>query len=285
MNTYEFRFSPSSYKEYQQCGLRFRYNRIDDETPREESSHHRWFGRVVHDLIYAGLAEKEGTKDFVLRNKPVITYPLNVYRSIWNGKNRDDLGNAIVEQVGEVPHGTFFEGRINALKGTQAEIERGWRAQGEKMIRNGITTLTPIHTNIVELEQKLLWEYLGRRFIGYIDVLTKEDDRFVFYDLKTSWGKPSEAALHRDFQFFSYSHGLRQKYNLDYYPEGRWVHLKDGDIRKFQVTEDVVEAHEKVSIQLFQQMENNVFPSIFGSPLCRYCDFSHLCYGEDYKWE
>lgn len=285
MNTYDYKFSPSSYKEYQQCGLRFRYRRIDRKPPESESSHHRWFGRIIHELSYLSVAEKEGNKDFIIREKPDRRYPVAVYKSIWKGEPLDELAEELIKQVGNVPYGTFFEGKIKSLKGTQEEITEGWRIQGEKMLRNGMRTLVGVKNKILELEQHIEWEYLGRKFHGYMDVLTEEDGKLVFYDLKTPWIKPSPKALSKDFQFFSYSHSLKQKYSLDYYPEGRWVHLKDGDIRPFSVTDEIIDMHEKESERLFAQMENSVFPSIFGSPLCQYCDFRNLCYGEDYKWD
>lgn len=267
------RFSASAIKEFQQCGLKFRYHRIDRLPTEEEASHHRWFGRLVHDLVYTGLAERVGDKNYTLLDKPRKRYATSLLTSIWDGKPKDETGEAIALLAGEKPK-EFSPGKIKSLQGTQEEIERGWKKQARSMISNGIDAM--FGKTIEEIEVSLEWEYLGENFIGYLDFVGEEDGRICFYDLKTSWQKPSKI----DFQFFIYSYALKTLRGLDYYPSGYWVHLKDGTLRKFEVDEELVKQQEKDVGKVLSYISNGVFPSIYGSPLCKFCDFYKLCYGE-----
>jgi len=283
MNTKDYLFSASSYKEYQQCGLKFRYKRVDKIPSGDEISHHRWFGRIVHDLVYIGLAERNGSKDYTLRDKAQKRYATSLVAGIWDTRPKDETAKAVMEGAGDKPE-NFFPGTIQSLQGTPSAIEKGWEKQARTMVGNGITALSPILNDIIEIEAKLLWKWHDRRFIGYVDIISKEDGKIHFYDLKTAWNKPGKS-LEKDFQFYSYSLALKEKYNLDYYPTGHWVHLKDGSVLDFDVTQEIIDYHDKDADQLFERLENDVFPASLGSPLCRFCDYRNLCYGEDFDWE
>lgn len=288
MDTKTFMFSASSVKEYMQCGLKFRYGRID-KLPRSESySHHRWFGTLVHSLIYHSVAEHTSSKELVMRDKPRTTFPTKLFEDVWTGRETDDpIAQVINKDLGEKPVGKFLTGKIKSLgKGnpdiSQEDLEKAWKAEAKKMIKNGMRVLQDI-PEIVELEKKMFWTIQGKRFIGFSDVVAKDaDGKYQYFDFKTSWDKPGKK-LDDDFQFFSYSLALKDILNLDYFPKGHYVHLKSGDVVEYELTPYVFGKMMGVVKGAFDDMEHNLFLPNYGSPLCPYCDFRHLCYGSDDK--
>lgn len=277
MNLDNFIFSPSSYKEYQQCGLKFRYKRVDKIPPGDEISHHRWYGRLVHELIYAGLAERTGKKTYKLRETPDKEYALSLIEPIWSGKPIDKVSKLISKGLGDHPK-DFFPGRIKDLQ--EGDIEAGWKRQAYIMVGNGIDMVEGV--DIQQIETKMFWKYLGHNFIGYIDLIARNAQKRVeFYDYKTAWGKPGKS-LQRDFQFYSYSLSLKQTLGLDYFPTGYWSHVKDGTLIPYEVTPEVEEMFKESDV--FARLENDVFPANH-SLLCKFCDYRELCYGKDVDWD
>ena len=287
MNTKKFIFSASSFKEYVQCGLKFKFNRIDKLEKTEVSSHHRWFGTLVHNLIYAALAEpSDDLKKMALRDKINDKYPMKIFETVWSEKpSEDPMVLTIQEDCGEKPVGRFMRGKIVSLGSggediTQAKLEKGWKAEAKKMIKNGIEVMRNVH-EVVELERKLYWFFEKRKFLGYADVLAKDEDgKYEFYDFKTAWNKPGKY-LADDFQFYMYSHALKRFYNLDYYPAGYYVHLRSGDAIKYEVTPEIISKMKKKALAAFGNLEANIFFDDYGGNLCPYCDFRHICYGND----
>jgi len=294
MNTSEFMFSASSLKEYMQCGLKFKYKRIDRLEPTAVASHHRWFGTLVHNMIYTGIAHYDGNKDLELREKPNEKGALKLLNDIWDYDYENEFETAhlksddiskIVTDIGVKPSGRFMVGKIKSLGNdnpsiTQKELEKGWKIEARKMVKNGISVAGNIY-EIVELEKKLIWNFLDHRFIGYADVVGKNSEgKYEFYDFKTAWNKPGKY-LANDFQFFAYSYALRQLYGLEYYPTGHYVHLRSGEVIPNVITEEITQNMVSKAKSAFSNMEADVFFDAYGSPLCRYCDFRHICYGED----
>jgi hypothetical protein len=287
VNTKNFIFSASSVKEYMQCGLKFKFNRIDKLEKTDVSSHHRWFGTLVHNLIYASLSEPaEDLKKMVLTNKINEKYPMKIFETVWKEKESEDLMvQTIRKDLGEKPVGRFMRGKIVSLgindpDITQAQLEKGWKAEAKKMVKNGISVVKEI-PEIVELERKLFWIFQNRKFLGYADILAKDESgRYTFYDFKTTWDKPGKR-LDDDFQFFSYSHALKSYYNLDYYPVGNYVHLRSGDVIPYEVTPEIISNMNRKAKKAFDNMEANIFFDDYGGSLCPYCDFRHICYGKD----
>lgn len=290
MNTKDFVFSASSFKDYLQCGLKFKYSRIDKRDRTDVSSHHRWFGTLVHSLIYSAIATpgNNGGKDLVLRDRVNKAYPMTILDTLWDEKpSKSNVVAHIRKSLDAKPVGKFMVGKVAALGNknpdiTQAELELGWKSEAKSMVKNGISIASSIPT-IVELEKKINWTFLDRKFVGYLDILAKDDNgRYVFYDFKTSWSKPGKS-LNNDFQFFYYAYALRQVYNLDYYPAGYFVHLRSGDALKFQATPEIRADMQEKAASAFRTLEADIFFDAYGSPLCSYCDFRHICYGEDDK--
>jgi CRISPR/Cas system-associated exonuclease Cas4 (RecB family) len=286
VNTKTFVFSASSFKEYLQCGLKFKFNRIDKREPTHVASHHRWFGTLVHSLVYTSVSVPGGGRDMPLRDKIDEAYPLTIFDELWyERESSNETVQEIRKSLGEKPVGRFMSGKIVSLGKdnpdiTQEELDAGWREEAIKMVTNGVAVLKSI-PEIVELERKLRWMYHKHRFLGYADVISRDEEaKLGYYDFKTSWDKPGQK-LKDDFQFFSYSLALKRLYNLDYYPSGNYVHLRSGDVIQYEVDPDITKKMDKMTKTAFNNLQSDIFFDAYGSPLCRYCDFRHICYGED----
>lgn len=289
MNTKNYMFSASSVKEYMQCGLKFKFGRIDKLDRMEASTHHRWLGSLVHSLIYTSVADVEaGRKSLTLREGPIDEdSPLERLENLWNENPQDPIDEFIMKDIGEKPVGNFVTAAIKSLgqgvdNPSQDFLEKGWKTEAKKMVKNGIEVVKSINT-ITELEQKLFWTLLGRKFIGFIDVMGKDENgRIQFYDFKTSFRKPSQAQVDDDFQFFVYSIAIKDKLKLDYFPVGNYVHLRSGSVVPFDLNENGM--FPKMISQLknsFDNLEDDLFFDDYNGPLCAYCDFRHICYGEN----
>ena len=285
MNTKDFVFSASSFKEYLQCGLKFKYRKIDRLEPGEVSTHHRWFGSLVHAAIYSAFATHgEGRKSLDIHGNTDLKHALRVFNSLYEQKPdkiNKEIYDIVFDEVGEKPVGSFAPGKIKALSSdlTQKQLEKGWKKEGQAMVKNGIEIVKQL--NVVEFERQLDWTLLDRKFIGYSDVIAKDNDgKLEFYDFKTSWNKISEFYLAKDFQFFLYSVALKDIHGLDYYPKGYYVHLRSGSLVPYILTPDIYSTMIKKYKEGMENLEYNIFFDDYDGFLCPFCDFKHICYGD-----
>lgn len=295
MNTKDFWFSASSVKDYQQCGLKFKFGRIDKiEERAEPHSHHRWFGTLVHALIYYSAAtitatkNKRGYLDKVYHFRDEIkSLPQKELDILWYERPTDDDQVLLMrDEVKEKPIGKFLPAKIKSLREglPQEDLEKGWYNEAKKMIKNGIAAIKGIF-KIEEFEKKMFFRILGRNFIGYADVIGRDENgKIVFFDFKTTWDKPG-AKLQDDFQFFAYALALKDIYKLDYWPKGYYVHLRSGDLIEYELTPEIFARMMARLKNTFSDMEADVFLADYGGNLCQFCDFRLICYeSEDKIW-
>lgn len=291
MDTKKFMFSASSFKEYLQCGLKFKFNKIDKLEKTEVATHHRWFGSLIHALIYHSVAEYDGnSKTMNLRKTPRTKETLELFEDLWHEKIKDNESEIILKSVGERPTGKFARGKLASLGSnneeiTQEDLEEGWKEQGLLMLKNGIEIIQGIH-DIVELERKTFYHIKGYNFMGFIDVLAKDKDgKYEFYDFKTSWDNPY--GLEDDFQFFGYAKAISEDKKLgineEYFPKGHWVALRKGKTFTYELDKKKFWDTIRLTQKTMESIEANVFLPDYGGPLCKFCDFRHVCYGDDEK--
>jgi len=132
----------------------------------------------------------------------------------------------------------------------------------------------------------MFYKVRGYSFIGFIDVLAQDSEGlYEFYDFKTSWDKSYD--LHNDFQFFGYAKAVSEDkalgINESYFPKGYWVHLRKGELLEYKLTKPKFWEMMDITKNAMTNMEDNVFLPDYGGPLCKYCDFRHICYGSDDK--
>lgn len=289
MDTKKFMFSASSFKEYLQCGLKFKFNKIDKLPKTETATHHRWFGSLIHALIYYSIAEYDGdSKSMTLRKRARVKKTLEVFEELWEEKAKDNESQIILKSLGEKPLGKFARGKLASLGSTNEDIEQealeaGWREQGRLMLQNGIDVVQGIH-DIVELEKKMFYHIKGYNFMGFVDVLAKDKEgKYEFYDFKTSWDNPY--GLEDDFQFFGYTKALSEDKKLgikeQYFPRGYWVALRKGNLFPYELTKSKFWDTIKLTQKTMENIEANIFLPDYGGPLCKFCDYRHVCYGDD----
>jgi CRISPR/Cas system-associated exonuclease Cas4 (RecB family) len=291
MDAKNFMFSASSFKDYLQCGLKFKFSKIDKAEKTETATHHRWFGSLVHALIYYSIADYEGdSKTMKLRKRVRKKETLNLLESLWNEKAKNSDGEIILKSIGEKPKGKFSRGKIVSLGSNnenieQSDLEAGWLEEAKKMVSNGIDVISNIH-EIVELEKKIFYHIKGYKFMGFVDVLAKnKEGEYEFYDFKTSWDKAYN--LEDDFQFFGYTKALSEDKKLEidekYFPKGYWVFLRKGDLLPYTLAKEKFWQMIKLTQSAMDNIESNIFLPDYGGSLCKFCDYRHICYGEDEK--
>lgn len=289
MNAKDFMFSASSFKDYLQCGLKFKFSKIDKAEKTETATHHRWFGSLIHSLIYHSVAEYDGSsKNLVLRKRARKKATLDLFEDLWEEKAKTNEGEVILKSLGEKPVGKFARGKIASLGSTnenieQAMLDEGWREEARKMLENGINIITSLD-NIVELEKKVFYHIKGYRFIGFVDVLAKDSEgKYEFYDFKTSWDRSYN--LQEDFQFFGYSKALSEDKKLgvneEYFPKGYWVYLRKGESLPYTLTKNKFWDMINLTSKTMENIEADIFLPDYGGPLCKFCDYRHICYGSD----
>lgn len=284
MDTSKFRFSASSVKTFRQCGTKFKFEKVDKLKGDVEVGHARWLGKVVHASVYQSVGRLDPDSGFksweLVSQEPFEHAALTLFESLWVG-GVDDRTKKIYElEVGsDRPVGRFMKkSKVSALNtDDQVALEAAWKLEARQMVKNGVAALTQKAKKIVQLERGVEFTFLGKNFAGYLDIIGEDENgRVIFLDLKTVWDKPSPAKLQDDPQFVLYSHALKQTLDLDYYPDGYFIHMKSGASIPFVMTSEVLAKMEKNIATSFSDMEDNVFhhrPSI----LCNYCDFQSIC--------
>jgi len=291
MDTKNFMFSASSFKDYLQCGLKFKFSKIDKAEKTETATHHRWFGSLIHSLIYYSIADYDGdSKNLNIRKRVRKKEALTLLENLWDEKPKNNDGEIILKSIGEKPKGKFSRGKLTSLGSnneniSQVELEDGWKEEAKKMLSNGIDVISNVH-KIVELEKKIFYHVKGYKFMGFVDVLAQDKDgKYEFYDFKTSWDKSYD--LENDFQFFGYAKALSEdkglEINENYFPMGYWVFLRKGELLPYQLNKNKFWEMIRLTQSAMENMEANIFLPDYGGPLCKFCDYRHICYGDDDK--
>ena len=292
MNTKEFNFSASSIKSYLHCGLKFKFEKVDKLPTPPETSHFRWLGKLVHTSIYQSIATFNTDADEIKRwdvtePKPDVQRALAFYFKGFKGEPTEDDPDIYMKslypyEIGTKPVGRFFPRKdlsiLNHPSNEQAKLEDGWKTVGQGMVETGISVVSKI-PEIVFLEKAVSFYIDERHIRGFIDVLGKDaDGKYVIYDFKTSWRKPTQKTMEADLQFILYSYAIKELYGLDYYPTAYFVHLKSGECVPLHLTDELLEKAFKKIKGVFSNLEDDMYFDDMGGVLCNYCDFYNLCY-------
>lgn len=283
MDTNNFRFSVSSVKTFRQCGTKFKFEKIDKEQPREEVGHARWLGKIVHASIYQSIAKlniEEGFKSWeIVPGKPNEHAALTLFEALWVGGIDERTKEIYKLEVGsDIPTGRFRKKPKLAALNTddQKLLEAAWKMEARKMVKEGVKSLSSLR-KILEIEKKIEFVFLGKNFLGYLDIVGEDEDgKVVFLDFKTVWDKPTPYKLQDDPQFVVYPDALKGSLNLDYYPTGYFVHLRSGSLVPLVMTDDIMNKMKKSLSETFSYMEDNIYHHRPGI-LCNYCDFQYMC--------
>lgn len=288
----EFVFSASSIKSYLHCGRKFKFEKIDKLPAPPETSHFRWLGKLVHTSIYQSIARFNSESEEIKRwdylgTKPNKADALAFFEKGWQGQPAEDDPDTYMKslypfEIGDKPVGRFFPRKdlslLNYPVSEQKQLEQGWKIYAQAMVETGLDVVSKIH-KIHSLEYSLEFTIGGKKARGFIDILAlDEEGKFVIYDFKTSWRKPSKADMEKDIQFILYSYAIKELFGLDYYPKAYFVHLKTGSLAELEMTDAILEKTTKKILTVFKNIQNNLFFDDMGGVLCNYCDFKSICY-------
>lgn len=287
MDDTNFTYSASSLKSMDTCGYKFYLSKVAKLERTDTSSHHSFLGLVVHNAIYTAFATYgEDKKSWTLLNDaPDFMRSYDFFDAAWSENPVTDEFKYIIDNdVSKKPDAFWKKLKIDTLSSTDNEqLEDSWREHANTMMLNGVDMIADV--NIVELEREVRFTLMGKNFLGFIDILAKDKDgKLCFYDLKTSWDKPTAGKLSKDLQFILYSAALKQLHNLDYYPKGYWCHLKTKEFVEFEMTTEIRRDSSHKLQKLFDMIGNNDFikATHLKTSLCPYCEYFTHCYGEKY---
>lgn len=277
--------SASSVKTYKQCGRKFHLYKILKTQPSHEPFHYGWVGTIVHNAIYYSIADYIDGKWHVGKEKS-WSQVLKFLDDVWEGKLELEVSRHLAfdkEISADKP--LFKPGSLKLKKYKQPgwTEEQGWKALAIDLTRNGfdlmINTIMPSYEEII-LEQEIRFTFEDRAdFVGYIDVLGKtKRGRYHFYDFKTSRVAPRD--LDADIQFFAYRYGLRQIHDLNYLPEGHYVHLRSNKVIKVASTDyEVYQGTINEINHIIDGIDSQNWEPNLYNMLCGFCEFRGICYG------
>lgn len=279
--------SASSLKTFKQCGRKFHLYKVLKAQPSHEPFHYGWVGTLVHNCAYYSIAD-------YLDGEWNVTGPKSwsavesFFEDLWEGKIEYQVSRHLVEDgEASADKPLFKPGSMNERKYVNPKLteEQQWKVMAKDLALKAYSLMTK---NIlgsyakVELEHKLQFKFDGRvETVGYVDILcTTETGRMHFYDLKTSKRPPRY--LDNDIQFYLYRYGLKETFDLNYYPEGHYVHLRSGKVLPAATTshEVLTKSYDEIHTLIDGVASENWEPNLY-QVLCGFCEFRGFCYGDD----
>lgn len=156
----------------------------------------------------------------------------------------------------------------------------------------GVLTYNPIERQVVgdQIEVNVKLKTTSRHINGYIDLLEIDDQgKYVISDIKCKGSLTKTIPKDWVWAATIYSVGIRQQYNLDYFPQGE-IHMisvgKKPGFHCLQVPIGIQEMNEIVErVEIFDKyLELGWFPRNRAADSCndRVCDYYSQCHGETY---
>lgn len=276
--------SASSLKTFKQCGRKFHLYKIKKAQPTHEPFHYGWVGTIVHNSIYYSIADYISGSWNVAGPKS-WTAVENFFDDLWEGQASMEVSRHLIED-GEVSKDRpyFRPGSMKDKKYQKSqfsEVEQ-WKNLSRDLVRTGyhlmVNNIIPGYEEI-RLEHKLEFDFDNRMgILGFVDILCKkESGHWHFYDLKTSRRAPQY--LDTDIQFYLYRYGLKNTFNLNYYPEGHYVHLRSKKVKRVDsnLTEDFEYNENQIHTLIDGIEQGNWEPNLY-QVLCQFCEFRGYCY-------
>lgn len=135
------------------------------------------------------------------------------------------------------------------------------------------------HPNLklVDVEKYFEFNYRGYIMHGFIDRLLqdKETGEYIICDIKTKDHPFSDRELTTPLQFVVYSMGVKDMFNLDYYPDKCYYDLPICDIRQQAGTKGFIKRGIKKIDKILDGANIEKDFCSKPSPLCYWCPFSY----------
>ena len=240
--------SPSSLATFEQCPLKFRYNKIDliPDAPGKEAM----LGNFVHDVLEA--LYKLPNADRTVPSARILA--AQVWQSTW-------------------------EEPVSKVIRSAAEIKK-FRWQAWFCIENLWLVEDPTTVNPIGLESELNHAVGGVVLKGFIDRYTKSlSDGLTISDYKT--GKTPRANWLSDkFEQLRIYAVIMQDTQMFPVTDLELIYLKDGVKFKEALTEEAttstVERIRRIKSSIDERCETGVFEPV-KSKLCDWCSYKNIC--------
>ena len=234
-------YSVSQLKTYEQCPKKYLYQYIY-KIPTG-SKHYFDFGTSMHSVLeeIQPLAKKLNEKELTLRG-------LSELSKQWISKSYIDA-----KQEKE-----YYEKGIDIIK--------SFVKKEQTLFKNSTT---------ISLEKKFEFTVEGKRILGFIDRIEKEDNDVFILDYKTSNSKELKSKLKENIQLYVYAMAMKYD-NINPKKMGLWYLIHD-EIDSIEFDETILEKIKKTILNLIDNIESEKFdpnPSYFN---CTYCDFNTIC--------
>lgn len=130
---------------------------------------------------------------------------------------------------------------------------------------------------LVDVERYFEINYNQYVMQGYIDRILqdKETGEYIICDIKTKDHPFSDKELTTPLQFVVYSMGIKDMFNLDYYPDKCYYDLPICNIRQKAGTKGFIKRGIKKLDKIFNGINVEKDFSATPSPLCYWCPFSY----------
>jgi putative RecB family exonuclease len=246
-------FSNSRLGCFEKCPRQFRYRYVD-KLPAGEQSIEAFTGKRVHDVI-------ERLYRFVGRGRvPSLPAVLQRFAALWQEKFSPD------------------EVHI-AREGTEPD---DYHALGEKCLSNFYRSHYPFDGDeTVAIEERVtcsLDEGGHYRIQGIIDRLVRtREGQLEIHDYKTGRRIPSQRQLDEDRQLALYEMGVRERYGETGEIRLVWHFLRQGRECSSQRSSEQLDALRESTIDLIDRIRAESEYPARPSPLCGWCEYSHLC--------
>lgn len=246
-------FSNSRLGCFEKCPRQFRYRYVD-KLPAGEQSIEAFVGKRVHDVI-------ERLHGFVGRGRvPSLAAVLQRFRTLWQETYDADTVHI-------------------ARQGTAAE---DYHALGEACLSNFYRGHYPFDADkTVAIEERVTCslDERGRyRIQGIIDRLVRtRDGQLEIHDYKTGARIPSQRQLDEDRQLALYEMGVRERYDEAGEIRLVWHFLRHGQTRSSRRSAEQLTALREHTMRLIDRIHAESEYRPRPSPLCAWCEYSHLC--------
>jgi putative RecB family exonuclease len=239
--------SPSSIGSFQQCPLKFKYNKIDGLT--DDPTQATLMGNFVHDVL-------ETMYGFSSEQRTLATAK-QISAELWNS----GWGDRVTPWV----HG--------------AENLRLFRWNSWWCIENLWKIEDPATIEPSGLEEELNGQIGGVQIKGFIDRFSELEEGFVISDYKTGKTPKGKWVKDKFFQLLIYSH-LLDSLGYGEAKKVELLYLKDGIKYSHDVTQEELDEVKNVVVSVKSEIDKRCETEEFEpvkSVLCGWCSYKKIC--------
>ena len=239
--------SPSSIGSFQQCPLKFKYNKIDGLT--DDPTQATLMGNFVHDVLETmyGFSPEQRTQQTAKE----------ISAELWN----TGWGERVAPWV----------------KG--AENLRMFRWNSWWCIENLWKIENPLLIEPSGLEEELNGQIGGVQIKGFIDRFSELEEGFVISDYKTGKTPKGKWVNDKFFQLLVYSH-LLDSLGYGEAKKVELLYLKDGVKYSHDVTKEKLDEVENIVVSVKTEIDKRCESEEFEpvkSVLCGWCSYKTIC--------